>query len=761
MFDRLAILLDSATIWSMLHFRCIALLTLMLTSCGAPPDATAPPTGPNVLLITLDTTRADTLGCYGHQAAETPNLDRLASAGVLFDQAFTSVPLTQASHVSLLTGTHPPTHGIRVNGVAAFGTSIPTLAEVFSEHDYRTSAFVAAWVLDAAFGLDRGFSHYDDQLADPSRAEADRNERPADEVSDAALAWLAKRPDVPFFVWLHFFDPHHPYEPPPPFQERLPDPYDGEISFVDAQIGRVLAWLDQEGLREKTLIVVAGDHGEAFFEHDERQHGLYVYDTTMRVPLIMAGLNALPSGVRISSVVRLVDVFPTIIDILGWEAPNGLEGLSLLPAWRHEDMPALVAYGESLFPRSGFGWAPLYSITTERWKYIAAPRPELYDRQADPDELTELSQAHPDVVDRLRRQLSEIRDRMTTRGGVEPVPLESVARERLESLGYVAGGTFEASESNDIARRDPKDMAAVFRSFMKAKSLAQTERHEDVVALLEPLIRQSPESGEFYRTLGTAYLGLGRARDAQTAFVTAINSLPSDPDLLRGLGDALRAQGDISGAKKNYLTALTLNPEDGQVHSRLGLIYAQMNDFERASRHFRRFVEAEPQSPNALANLGNVLIPLGRTQEAAEILRRALILDPGYPSAHRVLWMALLRSGRRAEAIAALREARHQLPGDANLASKLAWLLATSREPTLRNPAEAVGLARASAVAAPTSAQIADVLAAAYAAHGDFPMAVDEARRALVLAEDQGFSNLRAQILERLSLYQAGKPYVE
>jgi arylsulfatase A-like enzyme/Flp pilus assembly protein TadD len=745
----------------MLHLRSLAVLSLLMISCGTPPNATTPSSGPNVLLITLDTTRADSLGCYGNQAAKTPSLDQLATTGVLFEQAFTSVPLTQASHASLFTGTYPPTHGIRVNGVATIGTSLPTLAETFSEHDYRTGAFVAAWVLDSTIGLDRGFSHYDDHLVDPSGAEAGRNERPADEVSDAALAWLTKRPDVQFFAWLHFFDPHHPYEPPPPFKEQFPEPYDGEISFMDSQIGRVLAWLDQEGLREKTLIVVAGDHGEAFFEHKERQHGLYVYDTTMHVPLIMAGLNGLPKGVRVPSVVRLVDVFPTIIDILGWEVPKGLEGISLVPAWRYEDIPALVAYGESLFPLSGFGWAPLYSITTERWKYIAAPRPELYDRQADPGEVTEVSQAYPDVVDRLRCRLAEIQRRMPQRGGTEPALLDTGARKRLESLGYVAGGMTKVSETDDTARRDPKDMAMVFRSFMKAKSLAQKERHEDVVTLLEPLIRQSPESGEFYRTLGNAYLGLGRNKSAQTAFTTAINSLPSDPDLMRGLGDALRVQGDISGAQKAYLEALALNPEDGQIHSRLGLIYAQRKDFERASIHFRRFVEAEPHSPNALANLGNVLIPLGQTQEAAVVLRRALILDPGYPSAHRVLWMALLRSGRHAEAIAALREARHQLPGDRNLDSKLAWLLATSRDPTVRAPAEAVHLASGSAMATPASAEIADVLAAAYAAHGNFPMAVDRARVALTLAEDQGLSNLHAQILERLALYQAGKPYVE
>ena len=345
---------------------------------------------PNLLLLTLDTTRADRLGCYGYAAAQTPALDAIAARGVRVEQAYCAVPLTLPSHVSLLTGTYPPANGIRVNGGGMLSAELPTLAEEFQIRGYRTGAFVAAWVLSATFGLDRGFDHYDDDVGGHDGSTEIGSERPADAVCDAALDWLDRQPDVPFFAWVHFFDPHTPYAPPPGYRQASADPYDGEITFMDAQLGRLTAWLDERQLREKTLIVVAGDHGESFDEHGETEHGMLIYDTTLHVPLIFSFPARLPAGTVLSTGGRLTDVFPTVADLLGWKAPPGTDGISLTPALRAGEGRFPTTYAESRYPRQSFGWAALRSLITAEWKYIDAPQPELYDRDGDAQELTNL-----------------------------------------------------------------------------------------------------------------------------------------------------------------------------------------------------------------------------------------------------------------------------------------------------------------------------------------------------------------------------------
>jgi arylsulfatase A-like enzyme len=273
---------------------------------------------PNVLLITLDTTRLDRLGCYGHTGGTSTAIDGLANAGIRFEQAYAQVPLTLPSHASMLTGTYPGVNGLHVNGSSSLGASLPTLAESFSVNGYRTGAFVSSFVLHRVFGLARGFDHYDDDLAGSGGSSAFEIERPADEVTGVALDWLGASQDQPFFAWVHYYDAHVPYRPPQEFRSRFDDAYDGEIAFMDSQIGRLIAWLEQQDLRDDTLIVVAADHGESFDEHGEPQHGLFVYDTTVRVPLILSWPARLAAGVTVEQPVRLVDLFPTVLELMGW-----------------------------------------------------------------------------------------------------------------------------------------------------------------------------------------------------------------------------------------------------------------------------------------------------------------------------------------------------------------------------------------------------------------------------------------------------------
>lgn len=739
----------------------LALVAVAAWGCGRSPrqkDDAPLAQRRNVLLITLDTTRADRLGCYGYATAQTPGLDNLAAGGVRFNQAFCQVPLTLPSHVSLLTGTYPACNGIRINAGGSLGAELPTLAECFQSRGYHTAAFIGAWVLDSAFGLDRGFDHYDDRLGGDLDASRGVTERRADAVCNDALAWLKERVEVPFFAWVHFFDPHHPYEPPDDYRERFADPYDGEIAFVDAQVRRLLDFLEAEGLRQRTLIVAVGDHGESFNEHDEPQHGLLLYNTTVQVPMIFCLPAGLPAGRVVSAGVRLIDVMPTVLELMGWGCPAVMEGQSLVSSWETLEASFLPAYSETEYPRLGFGWASLRSLATQRWKYIHGPNPELYERPTDPQELENVIQQYPAVAEDLSARLVQMMSRMTPRRP-EAVALDSEALDKLASLGYVGGGAALQQSGSEGSARDPKEMIPVFRALMRAKALAQKGRHKEVVALLEPLVRQNSQSAELRGTLAEAYLCLGHFQDARREYEASVRFLANDPGRWCGLGDAFRARGETDAAVGCYRRALDVSPDYGQAHSRLGLVYAEQGDFQRACECFQRCVALSPRSSNALSNLANVLLPLGRPREAVELLNRALTYEPRYKPAHHAFWRALLLAGHPQEAIKALRAARRLLPDDLAVVRDLAWLLATSPLAELRNGEEALRLAQQYCRADPASPQGLDLLAAAYAEAGDFPRAVESARQAVNLATRQMQTTLGREIEARLELYEFGRPY--
>ncbi len=716
------------------------------------------PTGPNVLLITLDTTRADRLGCYGHNGAQTPTLDALAASGVRFEQALAQVPLTLPSHVSLLSGTYPVTNGIHINAGGVLGPELPALAEEFKQRGYKTAAIIAAWVLDSSFGLARGFDHYDDRIGGGRDSSRHVRERRANEVSDAALSWLEQYRDQPFFAWVHYFDPHYPYNPPESYRGKCPDPYDGEIAFVDAEIRRLVEWLEASQLRERTMIVVAGDHGEAFGEHGEPQHGLFVYDTTLHVPLIFSYPKGLPAGREVTGVVRLVDVMPTILDVLGWSRPAALEGTSLAQACQTGEQEPLAAYGETEYPRLSFGWAALHCLTTQRWKYIRAPQPELYDRVSDPQELSNVIAAHPELAADMRAQLGEIVSTMSPRQA-PAVALDAEALANLESLGYVGTAAAADDTGTEGARRDPKDMIEVYREYREVKRLASQRKYAEVVARLEPLVKLSPESDELHGVLGEAYLRLGRPADAQREYEASLRTLSRSASHWCGLGDALRAQRKMGEALDCYKKAIEVSPSCGQAFSRLGLVYAEHKDFRQAEEHYRRHVELNPRSPVALTNLANILPELGRTDEAVELLRTSLQHDPRYEAAHRALWVTLRYASRWREAIDALHAALAVLPNDRSLMFELAWLLASAPDARLRDGAEALRLAKICHDASPDDPRNLDVLAAAYAELGDFAQAISTARRALSLAEQSQQPAMAQHIAARLTSYSAARPY--
>ena len=719
---------------------------------------------PNVLLITLDTTRADHLGCYGRKEAETPTLDALAQSGVRFERAFCQVPLTLPSHTSLLTGLYPVTTGVRINGAAGIAPDVPTMAKMFKGHGYRTGAFVAAHVLDSAYGLASGFDLYDDNLGDPTEVAGDQDpvERSAKHVANAALSWLREPSESPFFAWVHFFDPHSPYKPIEEFADRFADPYDGEIAFVDAWITRLLDWLEETGLRDETLIIVAGDHGEGFHEHDEAEHGFFVYGSTMRVPLIFSFPGRLTTPQTVPAPVALVDVFPTVVDLLGWKAPPGLEGRSLAEACRTGGMPPMSVYGECEYPRLSFGWAGLRSLTTDRWKYIDAPRAELYDLRDDPGELNNILDTRKDIADKMRAALLDQVSRMSAdRYEARRATLDAAAIAKLAALGYVAAPSSVADETENTVLRDPKDMHPVFSAFTRALGMMKHDDFENAARILRRLSTESPESAEIHSVLGSAYLRLERYAEAQAAFEKRLEMAGPSPRPLCGLADALQHQNRLQEAVVFYQQTIQLSADWEPAHRELGTILSKMKQFPDAERHWRRCVELRPDHAHYLTNLGTVLLAQRRSLEAIPFLEAALLDEPANEFAHGSLWQCYRAVGRRDDAIGALRAAKMALPRPSPIQCSLAWMLATTPAPSVEDVENAVRWAQECCEMLPGNVRHFDALAAAYAAHGEFEKAAEVARQAAAMAGKAGQLGLQGRIDARLRLYLAGRPFVE
>ncbi len=619
------------------------ILAATLTACThePPPAPTAPSSPRHVLLITIDTLRADHIGAYGYAAARTPNLDRLAREGIRFDRAYAVAPITLTSHASLMTGRYPPGHGARHNGMR-LDLKTPTLAEAFAAAGYATAAFVAAFPLDRRFGLIKGFQTYGDVMPRDDDGQV-RNERPGRLVADEALAWLSTHRQDRFFLWVHFFEPHAPYgNPADPAEARRPvlARYDDDIAEADVQVGRLVAGLGD--LAAQTLIVAAGDHGEAFGEHGEISHSLFVYDTTLRVPLILSGTGVAP-GSRVEEAVSLVDVAPTLA-FLARLGPFDADGKLLLP-----DMPPASRlrasasagqagprslYAESFAPLLDFGWSPLRTVRQGDWKFIAAPTPELYDLKSDPGETRNLASGQPARAAAFARQVDAIATGALAPAGA--LDRETVAR--LQALGYASGRSGPAGD-----RSDPKDRREL------AARLAQVASGELQGAGLERALREilriDHENPQANLRLGYVLLNSGRCPDAIPRFSAAIAAhLPS--------ADAHLGLAACEAAAKNPVAA---------------------------ERTLAEAQHVEPDNPVANANLGLLLSDTGRPGAAIPHLQRALSLDPDLHQARFGLALAYARTNQRPDAAREAQELLRRLPPSAPQRPEVERLLAAVR----------------------------------------------------------------------------------
>ena len=646
------------------------------------PASIAPPARPNVLLITLDTTRADRIGSYGYAAAATPNLDRLAAAGVRFEEALASVPLTLPSHASLMTGRQPYTHGVRNNGYFTLADDIPTIAASFATVGYDTAAFVSSFVLDAQFGLARGFARYDASLdAPPADVPASlESERRGDRTVAAATGWLRARPaGKPFFLWVHLYDPHDPYSPPSPFRERFAArPYDGEIAFVDMLIGTLLQETGFPG--SPTLVVTAGDHGESLGEHGESTHGLFVYESALRVPLVIAGAGIAPAVVK--APVRLIDVTPTLADLAALPAIAGVEGRSLRPLMSGQadgEEPPDV-YAETYFPQFFMGWAPLRSLRAGRWKYIDAPEPELYDLSTDPAERTNVITSKPAAAMSLARVL---RSTAAGAGRMAPTPLTDEARERLASLGYVSAIT-PPHDVKAASAPDPKHMVATFEQLLDGNRALASGRPDAAARAAADVVRQEPGNAFALLLKGRAALALAQNREAIAAFKAYLTLVPRSADAHHWTALAALRLGDRARALAEEEAAIALDPRHASaIALRAGLLFsmgranegiaaleealrqdpasqtlgldladllADAKRFPEAETEYHRVLERRPGDGRALTGLAVVLGATNRLDLALEQLSRALEIDERNDEARLERSQVYARLGRKNEA---------------------------------------------------------------------------------------------------------------
>jgi arylsulfatase A-like enzyme/Tfp pilus assembly protein PilF len=626
-----------------------------------PEPATPAPRDADVLLITLDTTRADHLSCYNPRGARTPHLDSLAARGVLFLHATAQVPLTLPSHACIMTGSYPPVHGLRDMGGFVLDKSHPTIASLTQASGFSTAAFVGSRVVARHFGLSHGFDIYDDDMGgetEEGKLPGVFPERRAGVVTDRALAWLKQNAHQKFFLWAHYYDPHAPYDPPEPFkQQYAQNLYDGEIAYMDEQVGRLLDGLDQLGLTSRTLVIAVGDHGESLGEHGELTHGIFLYDATLHIPLIVAGPDV-PRGKVIDDQVRSIDLNPTAMEFLRLPPSPEAEGVSLWPLiQKGAHVRSNYSYGETLYPRTYMGWSELRAMRTDGWKFILAPHPELYDLHRDPGELQNLIAQHRTEADQFQKLVWKIAGTQGKTENVTTVPMDEQTRRELESLGYVGGGSGRQIQLGGEAP-DPKDRIAVMKIMEEAEKLLNAHDNARAAQLMEQALRQDPgnpmghvylamaweRAGQLdravavyedaihrhvltdiiYSRLGKLYLRLHELDKAANVMNLSNQINPTDLDNLRNLGTVQLQLGHVDEAERAFKAIILQNDHFSAAYNGLGLVAIQRGDADTARHNFEKAIELDSAEVEPLLNLGVLYDKAGDKTQALHYYQQFL-----------------------------------------------------------------------------------------------------------------------------------------
>ena len=724
------------------------------------PVAPAALSGHNLLLVTLDTTRADYIGCYGHEIAATPAIDQLARDGALFSQAIAPSTLTLPSHASMLTGLYPVHHGARTNAVSRLDGRNVTLAEVLSDGGYRTGAIVSAFVLDSQFGIDQGFRHFDDAMGDQSGDSIVRMlQRVGNETTDRAVAWMTAARDKPFFLWVHYFDAHSPYEAPSPFSERFEMPYDAEIAFADAQLGRLLETLDDLALTDRTLVVVAGDHGESLGQHDEVSHGLLIYDATVRVPLVMRWGGGAGAGVHLPRTVSLVDIMPTVLSLLGVPAPDDLDGVDLTGPPAGDDRAVFMEAMEGL---AGYGWAPLFGVRTEAVKYIHGPGDELYDIVADPFEEHDLAASRPELASAMRQRIESLFGADPAQsaeiGPTRPLSAETLAR--LRSLGYL-GGTGVVEAAGARPRPHPRDVLPVLNEVNVLVGQEPQIGLDEVIRRLQRVAREHPDFLPAHRLLGEALRRSGDFAGAEESFARCLEIRPGQIEPTMRLAQLKVRRGEVDEAAELFEQLLERVPDHFAALTGLARMLRLQGEYGKAVDLLVRALEARPRDGEVARQLVDTAVVANRAADTVEALRRQVEADPSVGTL-RIALVRLLNNGRRFdEALAILRAGVESDPDRYDLVNMLALVLMNCPDPRLRSPDEAADLMQRVCEATDWQNPIyLHTLSNVYAVMLRFDEAIETAEKArrIALASDRPAEQaLSAEIGRSLARYQSAR----
>ena len=647
-------------------YRCFRSALLSGFFAGGHAALAATLSSPNVVFITVDTLRADHLGCYGDKQIRTPNIDALAADGIRFERAYAAVPVTLPSHTVIFTGTYPMLSGVHDFAANKLSPNQPTLASVLKENGYTTGAIIGSAVLDSRFGLNHGFDFYYDHFDFNRLQESnlDEMERPGNVVADLTLDWLSKNYQKKFFLWMHLYDPHYPYRPPPPYSEQYKDRlYDGEIAFADAQVGRLIEFLKNKGLYRNTLIVLGGDHGESLGEHGENTHGFFIYNATLHVPLIFH----LPGGVHtktVANLVNLADLMPTVLAALNIQIPEQVQGQNLLSiiSPKKEDN-ARSLYAETFLPRLHFNWSELRGVETENYHFIDAPKPELYDLRKDPGETHNLFTQKKAVTEEMRVHLAKLIQQYTAGQELaEKTGLDPALMERLKSLGYAGFSGGSNSGANIHALPDPKDRIQTYELFSDAMADSQHGQYAQSIEKLNTALKTDPDSVPGHYLQGLNYYRTHEFPKSVAEFERVMQLSPDYALAAFQLGLAYGRNGDFDKSISTLKRALELDPTNFDAAYNAGVAYLQKKMVPEAAAAFRRSLEIAPDYALAHRSLGEVLLYQGQTENALVELHRAAELAPEDQRTHLALAQALKAKGLDEQAQEEIHKAQQLQP---------------------------------------------------------------------------------------------------
>ena len=621
---------------------------------GRPGSLALRPT-PNVLLVSVDTLRADYLGTYGARV-KTPAIDRLAEEGVVFEKTITSVPVTLPSHASLFTGSYPIAHGVRDNGSFRLADEHETIAETFKGAGYETAAFIGSFALDSRFGLDQGFDLYDDYYGDTSSfSDFGISERPADEVLEPALEWMKARTETPWFAFIHIWDPHHPYLPPSPFKESHPgDPYTGEVAYVDDALGRFLNELEKLNQLDNTLIVLAADHGEGLGDHGEKTHGMFAYESTLHVPLILHWKDVLPGGRRVPARVRLIDATPTIVELAGREPLPSYQGDSLVPLILDPSgEKGRQTYFEAMAFNLNRNWAPLTGLYDGNDKYVNLPIPELYDLEKDPDELRNRADEDVETIESMRENLEGVIAANSTEESreIKTSAVNSQTAARLQTLGYIVDPGQPRGSRDYTEDDDPKRLVHLSDKLDEGVASHAAGRSEEAKRLFREIIAERPSFANAYANLAHVLQETGQLSEAIQVLENALEEGYQTRTMMGRLGLYLQESGDIEKSVQVLESVVETDPTYAEAYNYLSTSYAQLGRTQDAVRTVRKLLDLDPSYASGYSNLGSIFLGANRVEDAETNFRRALDLDPRLAKGWNGLGVVFARTGRQQEAI--------------------------------------------------------------------------------------------------------------